>query len=137
MTNLFVKNIDGFWVLPFEGFPVNRCIVDYAFSICLLPKDGEVVIRIGSKFMIIDNGNQSILLPTNPDQLGPAFAVLGKKVSSATVDPRGKLEISFSNSIQIIVDPDPSYEAWTLAGPRGLKLVSIPGGDVAIWQPLN
>ncbi|MEU9720835.1 DUF6188 family protein [Streptomyces sp. NPDC047976] len=29
--------------------------------------------------------------------------------------------------------PDPSFEAWQVAGPRGWRFASLPGGDLAVW----
>jgi len=36
----------------------------------------------------------------------------------------GRLEIPF----------DPDFEAWTIAGPDGLKVVSVAGGGLAVWD---
>ena len=31
--------------------------------------------------------------------------------------------------------PQQGYKPWDLAGPNGLKVVSMPGGELAIWRP--
>ncbi|WP_372500285.1 DUF6188 family protein [Sphaerisporangium perillae] len=30
--------------------------------------------------------------------------------------------------------PDHQYEAWSAHGPGALLLVSLPGGDLAVWR---
>jgi hypothetical protein len=27
------------------------------------------------------------------------------------------------------------YESWNIVGPAGLRIVSLPGGELAIWSP--
>ncbi|MHA7194428.1 DUF6188 family protein [Paenarthrobacter nitroguajacolicus] len=46
----------------------------------------------------------------------------------------GALHMEFSDGSTIDVLPDERYEAWTLAGPDGLLLVSLPGDGLAIWS---
>jgi Family of unknown function (DUF6188) len=40
----------------------------------------------------------------------------------------------FSDGSSISVEPDPRYEAWQLHGPETFLLVSLPGGELAIWS---
>lgn len=30
---------------------------------------------------------------------------------------------------------DERFEAWTIAGPGGLTIVCLPGGELAVWSP--
>jgi hypothetical protein len=45
----------------------------------------------------------------------------------------GRLHLAFDGGWSIEVPPGTDYEPWTLNGPDGLLLVSVPGGDLAIW----
>jgi len=56
-------------------------------------------------------------------------------VKSATVDDADVLNLVFSNGASIRVEPDEAYQAWTVAGPDGLLVVSMPGGELAVWSP--
>lgn len=52
---------------------------------------------------------------------------------SAIVNTDGVLEIAFANRARIKALPEDNYEGWELDGPKGLKIISCPGGDLAIW----
>ena len=41
----------------------------------------------------------------------------------------------FDDGHLLKVAPDPQYEAWTASGPDGMLVVSVPGGDLAVWSP--
>ncbi len=51
----------------------------------------------------------------------------------AAVRTDGVLEIAFANKARIRALPEDNYEGWELDGPKGLKIISCPGGDLAIW----
>jgi hypothetical protein len=50
----------------------------------------------------------------------------------------GTLLVAFDDDTTMTVGPDPEFEAWTLAGPDGYKVVCGPGGELSVWpaQPL-
>jgi len=53
--------------------------------------------------------------------------------SLAYKDGRLKLELSGGNRLHIFAGQE--FEPWTLVGPDGLRVVSVPGGELAIWGP--
>ncbi|WP_420838076.1 DUF6188 family protein [Antrihabitans stalactiti] len=53
---------------------------------------------------------------------------------SATTSEDGTLEIEFGNDVRLVVRPDNSYKAWTLAGPSGIIAVCTPGGGLTTWS---
>jgi len=42
--------------------------------------------------------------------------------------------MSFADGSRVRVSASDDYEAWELAGPSGLRMVSTPGGDLTVWQ---
>ena len=42
--------------------------------------------------------------------------------------------ITTESGMVLRIERDERYEAWTLAGPDGLLLVSLPGDGLAIWS---
>jgi hypothetical protein len=46
----------------------------------------------------------------------------------------GMLSVAFDNGARLRIKPDSSYEAWTVSGPRGMLVVSMPRGELAIWD---
>jgi hypothetical protein len=56
------------------------------------------------------------------------------RARSGTAFKDGRLALEFDDGSSIHVPADPSYEPWQISGPRGFRIVSIPGGDLAIWS---
>ncbi|GAB3648154.1 DUF6188 family protein [Glycomyces tarimensis] len=46
----------------------------------------------------------------------------------------GTLEIDFAAGPQLTAGPDPDFEAWSLTGPAGQRMVCMPGGELATWS---
>ncbi|WP_352231348.1 MULTISPECIES: DUF6188 family protein [Paenarthrobacter] len=34
----------------------------------------------------------------------------------------------------VVPEPESAYESWNLKGPDGLRIVSVPGGELAVWD---
>lgn len=68
----------------------------------------------------------------------PVPADLAGLVIIRGVAEEGTLRVAFDDDTALIVGPDPEFEAWTLAGPDGYKVVCGPGGALSVWpgQPL-
>jgi hypothetical protein len=60
--------------------------------------------------------------------------LLEATVTTASVDQGGDLTIAFGED-RLVVPCDAMYEAWQLRSDKGLLIVSMPGGGLAIWQP--
>jgi Family of unknown function (DUF6188) len=72
-----------------------------------------------------------------PGSAGPGaeviLSLLHQKLRAASADERGCLELTFASGAKVRVESDAQYEAWTYAGPDGVKVVSMPGGELATW----
>ena len=73
------------------------------------------------------------------DAVGPSFApllaLMSRTVKRAEAFKNGSLLLVFNEGDVLAVDADPNYEPWNIAGENGLRVVSVPGGDLAIWLP--
>src|SRR4051794_30183358 len=70
------------------------------------------------------------------DTDSPAVAQLpGQVVSLARADESGGLRIESVGGTGLLAMPDSNFEAWTVAGPDGLKVVCGPGGKLSVWSP--
>ncbi|MEU7633806.1 DUF6188 family protein [Nocardia sp. NPDC049220] len=59
--------------------------------------------------------------------------VLRGAITSAVVDSAGTLTIDLDSGNRLVVPPDDEYEAWTLVGPNGYRVVCMPHGELATW----
>lgn len=71
--------------------------------------------------------------PQSLDGLALLLPLLNETVTQVAADGSGGLSLSFGTS-RIQCDGDQHYEAWTYNGPNRVMVVSIPGGDLAIWS---
>jgi hypothetical protein len=68
----------------------------------------------------------------------PAADLVGlfrKSVTKAWASDDGKLTIQFSGGVTLTATPDPDYEAWEIIAENGFRVICMPGGKLAIWDP--
>ena len=123
------------WVLPLEGGTVVQCRVDYAFTLVVEANAASYEVRIEQPFELCTNGGRRRLTwHEDPVALAPALAVLHARVAEALAVKDGRFEIRFRDGRRLEVPANADFEAWTLVGPGGLQLVSMPGGELAVWS---
>jgi hypothetical protein len=134
--NHFLIENDDHWGVPLKGRSVSRFIVDYALTIQFLDIPGEEVdIRIAGEFHFKTGGKNHKLCPEQPTTLGPIFATLAHIVDYVRAFKDGRLEVQFIENEALIVMPCAKYEAWEIVGDRSLRIVCLPRGGLAVWQP--
>ena len=93
-------------------------------------------ISISSPFTVELNGVTTQLSSEvdSDDSFGPVRELVGRSVIDADVDPVGALQVTFEGGARLQVEPDPHYEAWNVSGPHGALVVSMLGGELAVWS---
>ncbi len=84
--------------------------------------------RVGT---ILIEGNSEELTEDVPDELK---RLLGQEITSVLVSPDGDLAVNIGDT-QLSVRAGDDYEAWEVDGPKGEIVISMPGGELAIWGP--
>ncbi|MEU8242044.1 DUF6188 family protein [Actinoplanes missouriensis] len=103
---------------------------DFGFTVALTFSGGYEV-RIETAFTLFEPGSAREITPGAESDA----RLVGLVVTSAAGDDRGGLRIDFAGEVRLVVLADDDFEAWTLAGPDGLKVVSGPGGELSVWSP--
>jgi hypothetical protein len=131
------RNPRGDWVVPIDGWEVTRCCVDFGFELLLAGEGTSASLRLEGECTLTHNGKELTVVPEeSPAAIGQYVVLLRDHIASATATDGGALEIQFGSGARLTVPADPAFEAWVIAtGSSGFRLVSIPGGDLAIWQP--
>ena len=101
---------------------------DAGYTVSLVFGDGYEV-RIETPFLLRQPGGDLEVTPGETDLPD----LTGRVVTVAQADDEGGLRIDFQDGSRVLVAADPDYEAWTVAGPDGFKVVSEPGGGLAVW----
>jgi len=122
-------------VVPVAGATVDRVCVDYAVTYHLSATNGTWELRLESGFVVTANGTERLVVPESGANVPAALDVLRAEVVEAVAYKDGALRVSCADGVQVAAPPDEGYEAWTLTGPGGARLVSLPGGEIAVWSP--
>lgn len=124
------------WRVPVPDALVVRCIVDYAFTIDMQSQNATLSVRIGTDFTLQVGETAKVLSVHDTLSLGEALIMFNKRLLHLTANKNGDLELDFSDQIKIKVKPDQQSEAWDLTFSNGAKIVCVPGGKLAIWDPI-
>ncbi|MGX1810190.1 DUF6188 family protein [Nocardia sp. NPDC055321] len=61
-------------------------------------------------------------------------ALVGSTIVSANADESQGLTVRVDTGAELHVPVDPDFEAWTVVGVDGSRVISLPGGGFAIWD---
>jgi Family of unknown function (DUF6188)/SecD/SecF GG Motif len=97
---------------------------------------GGYEVQVETRFTVrIFDGDRAIVPGADTEAATTALAALaGRVVTVATADDSGGLRIDLEGGARVLAEADPDYEAWTAAGPGGMKVVSLPGGGLSVWS---
>lgn len=103
----------------------------------VLQLSGDYFIAISSTLSVDVAGRNIVLSPEEDsgESFQPIRELLGRTVETAEVNHKGALSVTFEEGSHVWVEPDPDCEAWNVSGPNGALVVSMPGGELAIWNP--
>jgi hypothetical protein len=109
--------------------------VEFGFSLLLQVSEGYEI-RVESAFQL--NDPQRGRFDGIPDERLAADRVfetlVGRSIEEAQASEGGTLRLLLSGGATLTVPADSDFEAWTVAGPGGLKIVSEAGGGLAVWN---
>ena len=132
--NTVLFEMEDRWLLPLSGRSVERLCFDFAVTLIF---GDDLQLRIEQPFVVEGpDGRETLFVPGgDADRLAPVVTLARREVTRAEAFKDGHLEIIFSDGTSLGVPPDEGFEAWELVGPGGLRTVSLPGGDLAVWRP--
>lgn len=128
------------WTVRWADAVVSQCRFDHAVTLIVETSPGYSELRIEQPM--------DVVLPSRPDgpvripmhgsaaEMAPALELLQQVPTSLDAHKDGRLLLHFAGGGRLSVEADADYEPWTLTGPDGLRLVSLPGGDLAVWTPV-
>lgn len=121
--------------LGLEGQKVTQANVDFTVS---LVTDTDHEVRIETDFtMHTPDSDLHFSLGTDSIDQAPFRSLIGQAATSSMAENSGRLVLAFSDGTRLRVEPHDVYEAWTIAGPGGRKIVCTPGGELTVWPDTN
>jgi hypothetical protein len=136
MTTPSLLERSDHWVLPLDGQVVIQCRYDYALTLIVGEMEPSFILRIEQPFKFSNpDGAVEIIDPVpDPRAMARTLSLVRNTITRSVAHKDGGLEIDFQDGSLVRVSPSDDYEAWHLSGPEGPILVSIPGGDLAVWS---
>ena len=93
-------------------------------------------VQVETQFTVRTSDGDHPVVPGADDEEAAAVlgTLAGRVVTVATADDSGGLRIDLVGGARVLAEADPDFEAWTAAGPGGMKVVSLPGGGLSVWS---
>lgn len=113
---------------------VGEIGISYQLSLRL---DTEARVVLGCPFTLTqygDDGRQDVSLDPGRQNVTAAIGLFGARVLSAVAFKTGSMRLVFGNGWHLNSRADPSFEAWEVLGPGGWRIISMPGGKLAVWS---
>jgi hypothetical protein len=118
--------------LGLEGQTVTQVSADFTVS---LVTDANYEVRIETVFsMRTPDGDLNFPLGNDAIDPVPVRLLLHQTVTSSAAEGSGALALAFSGGTTLRVEPHEMFEAWTITGPGGRKIVCMAGGELAVWS---
>lgn len=135
MSRVLVEQGDS-WILPLDGALLQGIRSDQAVVLDVSNAGQRFEIRIEQQFQLRDPSGTVSWVEAQGDStaLDEAIEPFRTHILGGIAHKDGALELRLSEGVEIWVAPDPDYEAWTVAGDSGLKIVALPGGELAVWR---
>jgi hypothetical protein len=125
---------DDYWTIPLLAQRVSRFQVDTQLTLEFFDRpDEETTVWVSGKFNLELDRRERLLSAEQRDTVSPVFALLNRTVQSALAYKNGTLEITFTEGGKLSVTADSNYESWGVTGVRWLRIVCMPGGELAVW----
>ncbi|MBF9072844.1 DUF6188 family protein [Streptacidiphilus fuscans] len=121
-------------IMNLRGLAVTEIGISYQLSL-RLDSDARVVLACPSTLTLgVDDGRQDVFLDPGRQDVVAAIGLFGAKVLSAVAFKTGSMRLVFDNGCHLNSRADPSFEAWEVLGPGGWRIISMPGGKLAVWS---
>ena len=129
-----VRDAGDRWELALEGPAVVRCCFDFAVALSMSTPSTTWELRIEQPFLAVaPGGTELFVIPEEAAHVEVVLRLLRATAVEVSAFKEGSFEARFSDGTILQVPPSEGFEAWTLSGPDGIRLVSLPGGDLAVW----
>lgn len=125
----------GHWSLLAEPLVLDSLRFDFAVTLVVGLGVDRLEIRIEDVLVLTDPVGRRHELDPEGDTtlLAPLLALLRLDVKRLDAFKDGRLEVEFVAGHVVTVAASVQYEAWGIVGEGGLRFVSTPGGELAVW----
>ena len=136
MTPLLTQEGDS-WVLPLRGCSVSQVCFAWLVTLRLECDETWYELQVEQPFVLESDAADPLVLDPGGDvvSMAPLLGLARRPVLRAVAFDDGRLDVTLAGGYQMHMPAGDKYESWTLTGSNGLRIVSMPDGQLAIWQP--
>lgn len=123
------------WIVQLRGAKITACCFAFEVELHLTLEDRLWTLQLAQPFVVVaPSGLEDVVVPEGePARLAPALRLVHQFVTDVFASKDGALELRCRDGTRLQVPAGEAFEAWTMTGPDGVRLVSLPGGQLAIW----
>lgn len=126
----------GDYLIPFVPCEIAFTRVDFSIAFQIDHILGDFELRISGAFSYKSRIGAGMIDPdAHPEDLGPILRSARSGLLKGRVGSDGHLELQFGDGMLVDVPTSDEYEPWQIVSSSGLRVISMPGGQLAIWQP--
>lgn len=120
--------------LPLTGQTMRTTSIDHVLN---LSTDGGFRFEIEGDVHVRTRSEHMTFAPSpSLDIADDIQKMLTGRITASSVE-KGTVRVTLDSGTVLEVRPHSTYEAWTLFGPDGFRMVCMPGGDVATWPAVQ
>ena len=121
--------------IPIRSRSVTRVYVESNFDIQFAEAGSESAVRIENPIAVVSESEGPVThLRADEVRYGNSMGVFGKVVVSGTALRKGRmLEVMFNDGVWFHVEPAHMAEEDGPIGTKGLLLICMPNGQLAVW----
>ncbi|MGB8840195.1 MAG: DUF6188 family protein [Aliidongia sp.] len=123
---------DG-WRVSLDAGLVQMIQIDFRLGLIMSGDDDMLILHIETPFCFKRNGQNTILNPSESENLAPILSLFNKSISHIEVKRTGHIELFFADTYSIECDSNMNYEAWQFSCVGKFLLVCLPGGAVSFF----
>lgn len=118
------------YVMALDGERIKRVEIDGRLT--FYGEDFQLICEQG--FTVEQGESSDWVVPGVPATVLPAVMLFNRRLESAIAYKNGMLRLLFEDGSALRALPHESYEAWNLQGADDLSIISVPGGELAVWS---
>lgn len=121
--------------IPIRSRSVTRVYVESSFDIQFFESGAETAIRIENPLAVISESERGpVHLREDEFAYANTLGTYGKVVVSGTALRKARmLEVVFNEGVWFHVEPAIVATEWGPQGNKGLLLICMPSGELAVW----
>jgi hypothetical protein len=133
--SMVVNSAPDRYEIPIRSRSVTRVYVESNFDIQFLDAGSESAVLIDNPIAVVSENERPLMrIRDDEQQYGNTLGVFGKIVVSGTALRKGRmLEVMFHDGVWFQVEPAHMADEEGPLGNKGLLLICMPTGQLAIW----